>query len=125
MKDLQPEEIYGEIASTSSWSWVDVNLDELPETTREYVQYWLVDLNIPFQIQKPVLENVHIFRLAVPPVCFMAHNTAGHQWLDAQFIQINDVSAVAHVCHAAFGGDIDDLGREILEDRKAAMAPYN
>ena len=102
-------EKYNEIAKAGAWQWSKVGLDELPATTREYVQTWLASGDIEFVLHKPIIDGVYVFKIDVPPVYFLVHNPMidGHIWGDASFDDLENNTALAWIVNYRDGRDVD------------------
>jgi len=106
-----PLDAYNKLAKTNSFHWSSVSLDELPESTYEYVDMWLVRQNIAFQLHRPVIGNVFVFKVDGGPVAYLVHNanTAGHMWGDKNFDNLDNNTALAELLSKKTG--IKDLKR--------------
>ena len=98
---MQSDELdqYNRIAQAGRWSWRPVELSELPASTREYVQTWLVHFGVKFELHKPVIGDTYVFRLDNDLVHFLIHHSASgsHMWGDANFNNLDNNTVLAHL----------------------------
>jgi hypothetical protein len=67
--------------------WSDVDVNDLPDGTMEYVRIMLVEAGISFQVGEPKLGGTILFKLDDPLVGFLHHDRilGVHLWVDRRF----------------------------------------
>jgi hypothetical protein len=80
-------------------------VNELPPTTKKYVETFLVRNNVPFKLHKPVIGSTFVFLIDNDLVKFLIHNaaTGEHMWGDESFDNIDNNEALAHLLGPRFG----------------------
>jgi hypothetical protein len=98
---------YNAIAQKNAWSFQDVSLEELPDSTRKYVETFLVHLGVSFKLHKPVIGNTYVFGIDNDLVRFLIHNAASgeHMWGNKDFDNIDNNTALAHLMGSKYGGE--------------------
>lgn len=94
--------IYNELFRTSKFIWSDVEPSELPASTKQYVNMWLVDTGTTFKLHKPVINNVFVFKVDNKSVVYLIHdaNAESHMWGDKNFENLDNNTALATLAGA-------------------------
>lgn len=98
---------YNAIAQNGAWSFKDVSLEELPDSTRKYVETFLVQLGMSFKLHKPVIGNTYVFSINNDLVRFLIHNAVSgeHMWGDKNFDNIDNNTTLAHLIGSEHGDE--------------------
>ena len=78
---------YERLVKSGGVVWSDVDINDLPDGTMEYVRIMLVEAGISFQVGEPKLGGTILFKLDDPLVGFLHHDRilGVHLWVDRRF----------------------------------------
>jgi len=98
---------YNTIAQSGKWSFSDVNINELPPSTRKYVETWLLPFGIRPRLHTPVIGHTYVFSVDDDLIKYFIHNTeiGSHMWGDKNFDNISNNEALSHLAQKKYGSD--------------------
>jgi hypothetical protein len=93
---MTPLEQYNQLHASGQFNWTDVELDDLPLNTRDFVARWLS--HVEYKVHTPAIGEQYFFKIeGCDPVAYLLHDpqAAAHIWADEDFENIEDNTALA------------------------------
>jgi len=87
---------YETLVNNGGITWLPLNLEELPDSTKKYVKMMLVDQGWNCQVSDKVLQGTYLFKVDHPVVQYLHHvpQNDAHMWANEGFHESLDNSRI-------------------------------
>lgn len=105
----------------------DFDVDTLPESTKKYLNTWVIFFKRTVELHMPVFENTYVFHIAHPVVKYLICDAISetHMWGDKNFENIDNNMALSLMSASMSSGISPEDLKDIFDHMDAAGPPFN